>query len=274
MQTSDIVSGGAPSEGSPVSAVGHRRRGETREVKAEGHPLVAVVVPTYNEAENIAELSRRIFALNIPNTRLIVVDDGSPDGTGEAARGLAEQLDGQVEVIQRGRKLGLGTAYIAGFSRALAKGADYVLQMDADLSHAPEYIPDFLERLKEADVVVGSRYVLDGGVDESWNLRRRLLSNIGNFGIRFITGVKVRDATSGFKAFRGTALGSLDLTQFRCKGFGFQAEVAYACQRKGYVVAESPIVFANRASGRSKMSPSIVIEAMWRLLLLRWSRNP
>ena len=235
-------------------------------------PAVAVVVPTYNEAENLPVLVRRLFALDIPNTRLIVVDDGSPDGTGEVADRLSRQLSGRMELIQRGRKLGLGTAYVAGFSRALAEGADYVFQMDADLSHPPEYLPDFLERLSEADVVVGSRYMCGGGVDETWGVMRRLLSLCGNLGIRMITGLRVKDATSGFKAFRGTVLRSLDLAQFHCKGFGFQTEVAHACQIKGYQVVEHPIVFASRANGSSKMSLAIVIEALWHLLPLRWKR--
>jgi dolichol-phosphate mannosyltransferase len=232
------------------------------------------VVPTYNEAENLPELVKRIFALKIPNMKLIVVDDGSPDGTGEVADRLGRQLGGSLELIQRGRRLGLGTAYVAGFSHALAEGADYVFQMDADLSHSPEYLPDFLLELGEADVVVGSRYVSGGGVDETWGVMRRLLSLGGNLGIRTITGLRVKDATSGFKAFRGSVLSSLDLTQLRCKGFAFQAEVAHACQIRGYKVVEHPIVFASRAKGRSKMSLAIVIEAIWRLLPLRWKRTP
>ena len=242
--------------------------------RSESGPLVTVVVPTFNEAENLPELARRIFALDIPNANIIVVDDGSPDGTGEVATELGRQLDGRVELIQRGKKMGLGTAYVAGFSQALAKGADYVLQMDADLSHRPEHIPAFLERLSEADVVVGSRYVPGGGVDESWGFSRRLLSAGGNFGIRAITALQVKDATSGFKAFRGSALRSLDMDEFRCKGFAFQAEVAHACQRRNYQVSEYPIVFADRTKGRSKMSLAIVVEAVWRLLPLRWRRKP
>ena len=238
-----------------------------------GQPSVAVVVPTYNEAENLPELARRVFALDIPNARMIVVDDGSPDGTGEVAKRLTEQHGGRLELIQRGSKQGLGTAYVEGFSRALASGADYVLQMDADLSHPPEYIPDFLQQLTKVDVVVGSRYVPGGGVDESWRLPRSLLSLVGNLAIRLITGLKVKDATSGFKAFRSSALHSLDLTQIQSRGFAFQAEVAHSCQRRGYRVVEHPIVFASRAKGRSKMSAAIILEAMWRLLPLRWQRG-
>lgn len=231
---------------------------------------VAVVVPTYNEAENLPELARRLFALDIPGLKLIIVDDNSPDGTGEVARGLSEQLDGRLEVIQRQGKQGLGTAYVAGFSQALAQGARYVFQMDADLSHAPEYIPAMLEKLEQADVVVGSRYTRGGGVDREWSLKRRLLSYFANLGIRLVAGLRVKDATSGFKGFRDSALRSLDLARMRCTGFAFQAEVAHACQRLGYRVLEYPIIFAERTKGRSKMSLGIILEAFWRLLPLRW----
>ncbi len=246
---------------------------ERRSETAEGEPLIAVVVPTYNEAENLPELVERLFALGIPNTRLIIVDDGSPDGTGDVVEALARRLDGRIELIQRGRKMGLGTAYVTGFSRAMSAGAEYVLQMDADLSHAPEYVPEMLEELKAADVVVGSRYVPGGGTGEGWSLMRRSLSSIGNLGIRAVSGVRVRDATAGFKAFRASVIGSMDLTRFRCKGFGFQAEMAFACERAGYKVVEHPIVFEERHRGYSKMSVLIVVEALWRLALLRWKRR-
>ncbi len=234
-------------------------------------PSVIIVIPTYNEAANLDELTRRIFALDVPDLRIIFVDDGSPDGTGEAAEKLSGRYGGRVEVIQRGGKLGLGTAYVRGFSQALDDGAEYVLQMDADLSHPPEAIPAMLGKLGAAQVVVGSRYVEDGGVDESWSLSRRALSYFGNLGIRLITGLRVRDATSGFKAFDAGALRALDLAAFRCTGFAFQAEMAHACQRNAYTVAEHPIIFVDRAKGRSKMSLAIVVEAFWKLLPLRWS---
>ena len=261
-----------------VEASGAEAEPETDRAK-EGsesapRPFVAVVVPTYNEAENLPELARRLFELDVPISKLIVVDDGSPDGTGDVATELARQYDGRLDLIQRGKKLGLGTACVVGFSRALAEGADCVLQMDADLSHELEYIPDFLNELETADVVVGSRYVTGGGVAETWSLPRRLLSSAGNIGIRAITGLKVKDATSGFKAFRGDVLESLEMSKFRCKGFGFQAEVAHACQLRGYEVREYPIVFASRAKGQSKMSFGIIVEALWRLLPLRWKRSP
>lgn len=235
------------------------------------NPTVAVVVPTYNEAENLPVLTERLFALNIPGLTLIVVDDGSPDGTGEVAKQLATQYDGRVELVQRRRKEGLGPAYIAGFSHALDGGADVIVQMDADLSHQPEYIPAFIDALEDADVVIGSRYVSGGGVDEHWGVLRRFISSGGNFGIRAVTGVKVKDATGGFKAFRQNVLRSIDFSLVRCAGFGFQAEINHACERMGYVVTEYPIVFIDRTMGKSKMSLGIMVEAMWKLLPLRWN---
>ena len=248
---------------------------QASQVEASVPPVdgaVAVVVPTFNEASNLGELTDRLFALGIPNARLIVVDDNSPDGTAELAEKLAEKYDNRVELIQRPAKLGLGTAYVEGFSHALGDGADYVLQMDADLSHAPEYVPAFLETLREAEVVVGSRYVRGGGVDEHWSVWRRGLSYLANLGIRRVTGLKVRDATTGFKGFQRGALSSLKFAEFKCKGFGFQAEVAYECQRQGFNVVEHPITFVDRTKGQSKMSIFIALEALWYLLLLRLRR--
>ncbi len=234
---------------------------------------VAVVVPTYNEAENMPELVSRLFSLGIDNLFLYVVDDGSPDGTAEVARRLSSERGGRIEVISRSAKLGLGTAYVAGFSKALADGCDYVAQMDADLSHIPDHLPTMLRKLEGADVVVGSRYTEGGGSDPSWGLKRRLLSAFGNHVIRFVTGLKVKDVTSGFKAYTAAALGSLDMDAFRCKGFGFQSEVAYQCQSKGYVVLEHPIIFIDRTKGKSKMSLHIILEAILKLTLLRLRRT-
>ena len=239
-----------------------------------GGPKVAIVVPTYNEAGNLPVLARRLFALDIPKSVLIVVDDGSPDGTGDVAAGLEKEYGGRVKLIQRGSKQGLGTAYVAGLAHALDTGAEYVVHMDADLSHAPEYIPGFLRDLQEADVVVGSRYVEGGGSEEEWGLRRRILSMIGNAGIRAVTGIRTRDVTSGFKGFRREVLESLDMSEFRCRGFAFLPEETSACQRLGYRVVEHPIIFAQRVSGESKLSAAIIIEAMFKLLPLRFSRPP
>ena len=230
-------------------------------------------MPTYNEAANIPELVSRLFSLDIADLRLYVVDDNSPDGTARVARRLSDERDGRIEVISRQAKLGLGTAYVAGFTRALNDGCEFIVQMDADLSHVPDHLPPMLRKLENADVVVGSRYTKDGGSDPSWGLKRRLLSAFGNHVIRFVTGLKVRDVTSGFKAYTAAALGSLDMNSFRCKGFGFQSEVAYQCQARGHVVLEHPIIFIDRTKGKSKMSVHIIIEAIWKLTLLRLRRQ-
>ena len=230
---------------------------------------VAVVVPTYNEAENLPELASRLFALDVDELLLYIVDDGSPDGTAEVARELSGEYDGRIEVISRSGKLGLGTAYTTGFASALTEEIDYVVQMDADLSHSPEEVPHMLAKLDRFDVAVGSRYTSGGGLDPEWSAKRRMLSGYGNHLIRAVTGVRVRDVTSGFKAYRASALRSLDLSRIRCIGFGFQAEIAHYCQSNGLNVVEHPITFMDRTRGESKMSVRIVAEAIWKLTLLR-----
>ncbi len=232
---------------------------------------VAVVSPTYNEAENLPELASRLFALELGDMRLYIVDDSSPDGTGDVARRLSERYDGRIELVSRPAKMGLGSAYADGFERALRRDVDFVAQMDADLSHPPEDLPLMLQMLERRDVVVGSRYTPNGGVDPNWSAGRRALSGVGNALIRLVTGVRVRDATSGFKAYRAAALRELDISNLRCGGFGFQAEVAYHCQALGFDVAERPITFMERTRGDSKMSARIIIEAIWKLSLLRLS---
>ena len=233
---------------------------------------MAVVVPTYNEADNLPSLVDRVFRALPDDATLIVVDDGSPDGTGAVAAGLAQRTPGTIELVQRARKLGLGAAYRDGFQRALATGADYVVQMDADLSHDPDSLAAMLSALEDADVVVGSRYVEGGTVDPGWGPSRRLLSAVANRGLRLLGGLDVRDATSGYKAFRASALAGVDFDCLRCAGFGFQVEMAAACQRRGLRVVEHPIRFRTRRSGRSKMSLGIVIESVWRLTPLAWRR--
>ncbi len=235
-------------------------------------PSVAVVVPTYNEADNLPLLVDRIFSSLADGATLIVVDDGSPDGTGAVAARLAQRTPGTIDLVQRNEKLGLGAAYRDGFERALATGADCVVQMDADLSHDPNSLAAMLEALDDADVVVGSRYVEGGNVDPEWGLVRRLLSAGANRGLRLLAGLDVRDATSGYKALRASALAAVDLDAFRCAGFGFQVEMAAACQRLDLRVVEHPIRFRARRSGRSKMSFGIVVEAIRRLTPLAWRR--
>lgn len=255
------------------SIVGNIKKTEQIDT-ANTKDIVAIVIPTFNESENIPVVVSHILALKIPNTIIIVVDDASPDGTSDIVKTLPPQPNVQIELLQRSKKMGLGTAYIAGFEKALEKNADYILQMDADLSHNPRYIPIMLEKLSGTDIVIGSRYISGGEVDQSWGVVRKFLSSIGNISIRIIGQLKVKDTTSGFKAFRSEVLNSLDLTQFRCKGFSFQVEMAQACQQLGYRVTEHPISFVDRQKGRSKMSFSIVFEAICYLIAMRWRQWP
>lgn len=230
---------------------------------------LTVVVPTYNEAANLPTLVEQLAALALPGLHLLVVDDGSPDGTGSVARQLAPRLEGRVHVLERPGKLGLGSAYKQGFAWALEHGADYIVEMDADLSHSPAYLPRMLERIQHADVVVGSRWTKGGGVDSKWGLSRRLLSRGGSLYARLCLGLRVRDTTTGFKCFRREALAGLSFAEIKSSGFGFQVEMAWLCQRQGYQVEELPIRFVERTRGKSKMSLRIIVEALWRVAAIR-----
>jgi dolichol-phosphate mannosyltransferase len=229
-----------------------------------------VVLPTYNESENLLQIVAELMTLDVDDLHILVIDDNSPDGTGEIADGLAAQYPDRMQVIHRQGKMGLGTAYVTGFRQAIESGADYVIQMDADFSHSPSYIPAFLDRLTECDVVIGSRYVGEGGVDQRWSAWRRFLSWGGNAYARLVTGVGIHDATGGFRCFRREALAALDLDQIRSEGYAFQIEVAYACQRNGLRLVELPIYFEDRTMGLSKMSWRIILEATWRVWQMRW----
>ncbi|MBI2862109.1 MAG: polyprenol monophosphomannose synthase, partial [Chloroflexi bacterium] len=198
-------------------------------------------------------------------------DDNSPDGTGQVAAELAERHPGRVHLIRRPGKQGLGTAYVLGFQWALNHGADYIIEMDADFSHSPSYIPLMLQKAQEYDVVVGSRYVPGAKIDERWSLWRRFLSWGGNVYARLITGLKVLDTTAGFKCFSRSALAALPLNMIHSDGYAFQVEMAYACQRRGHRVLEIPITFLERTRGASKMSLHIVLEAAWRVWRIRLS---
>lgn len=233
---------------------------------------VMVILPTYNEAKNLPSMIEQLLALPLDGRCLsiLVVDDNSPDGTGRIADEMARSRPGQVEVMHRAGKLGLGTAYVAGFRHALAADAAVVIQMDADFSHSPSYVPALIGLLSTSDVAVGSRYVAGGGLDERWGLSRRVLSRGGNMYARFITGLRWHDVTAGFKAFNRAALAALDLDRIKSDGYAFQIEVAYACHRKGLRTAELPITFMDRTYGTSKMSLSIVLEAMWRTWQIKW----
>jgi len=225
---------------------------------------VVVIIPTYNEAENLPKLVEQILSLNVEKLEALIIDDNSPDGTGQIADKLAERYPGQVEVLHRGGKLGLGKAYVDGFAYALKKGAEAIVHMDADLSHPPQIIPKFLEKIEEYDMVVGSRYVPGGNIDPSLALWRKFLSKAGNRYVRMIAGLRVRDATSGFRCFRREVLEGIELQKIRSANYIFLVEMAYACQRKGYRIAEVPISFRARARGQSKISWRIILEALWR----------
>jgi dolichol-phosphate mannosyltransferase len=225
---------------------------------------VTVVVPTYNERENLPHLAAAVL---LHGYRLVIVDDSSPDGTGDVADGLAASTPG-IEVIHRPRKEGLGPAYTAGFDRALLESPGVVVQMDCDFSHNPTDIPRLLEAVEAgADLALGSRYV-PGGDTPDWTVGRRLLSRGGNIYARLLLGLRVRDATGGFRAWRADALRSMPYQQAEASGYGFQVEMAMLAQDLGLTVSEVPIVFRDRTRGHSKMGSDIVVEAM--RLVTKW----
>lgn len=232
---------------------------------------LTVIIPTYNEAENLQELASALRSLALPSLRIVVVDDNSPDGTGALADEMAAQHPAQMAVIHRSGKLGLGSAYLAGFEHALQEGAQAVGQMDADFSHSPSYLPDFLQALERADAVFGSRYVPGGSLDERWGFGRVLLSRFGNLYARTILGLAVRDTTGGFRIWRAETLRGMPLGRIHSEGYVFQVEMAYVAQRLGFNVLEMPIHFEDRRIGRSKMSARIQLEAALRVWLLRAS---
>lgn len=228
-----------------------------------------VVVPTYNERENIEELIPKVLG-QLPGTELLVVDDGSPDGTGEYLDEVAAR-DERVHALHRPSKMGLGSAYVRGFGYALEHGADLVVQMDADFSHDPDVIPELVKNAEEHDVVLGSRYITGANV-VNWPLQRLFLSYFANVYTHIVTGLPLRDSTGGFKCFRRNVLEALDLASIRSDGYSFQIEVNFRCWRRGFSILETPIVFVDRHSGTSKMSRRIVWEAMWLVWRLRMSR--
>jgi dolichol-phosphate mannosyltransferase len=228
-------------------------------------PKAVVCLPTYNELENLEPMLR---ALGDKDVRVLVIDDNSPDGTGELADRLAQELD-YVDVLHRERKEGLGPAYLAGFRRTLSDGAELVLEMDCDFSHDPNDVPRLLAAVEGgADLALGSRYVPGGGV-RNWGLVRRLISAGGSLYARVLLGVKVRDLTGGFKCYRREVLEAIDLDAVDSKGYAFQIETTYRALRAGFEVVEVPITFADREVGGSKMSKAIVAEAIWKVPGLR-----
>jgi len=224
-------------------------------------------LPTYDERENLEPMLRALGEVLGPDDRVLVIDDDSPDGTGELADRLAAELP-FVDVLHRARKEGLGPAYLAGFRRALDEGAELVLEMDCDFSHDPKVVPRLIEAAGDADLVLGSRYVSGGGV-ENWGLVRRAISYGGSLYARLLLGVAVRDLTGGFKCFRREVLEAIPLDRVHSRGYAFQIELTYRALRKGFRVREVPIRFADRVVGGSKMSRAIVLEAIWKVPLLR-----
>ena len=233
-------------------------------------PKTVVIIPTYNEAENLANITSAVFNLGIDGLDILVVDDASPDGTGQLADQLVREYPDRFHVMHRAGKLGMGTAYVQGFKWAIEYGAQYIIHMDADFSHSPGYIPQFLDLIPDFDVVVGSRYVRGGRLDERWSWYRRLLSWWANsVWVRLILGIKTRDATAGFKCWKAKALQNIGLEHIRSNGYIFQVEMCYIAERLGYRIKEIPIYFEDRRIGQSKMDNGIKVEAALRVFDIR-----
>jgi dolichol-phosphate mannosyltransferase len=230
-----------------------------------------VILPTYNEAENLERLVPAVRARLPESHRILIVDDNSPDGTGEIADRLVAEVE-DVSVLHREVKEGLGPAYLAGFEVALASGAELIVEMDADFSHDPEYLAELLAAADDADLVLGSRYVEGGGVTD-WGWLRRFISRGGSTYARLMLGVGVHDLTGGFKVIRREVLESIDLDSITARGYAFQVETTYRAIKRGFRVVEVPIVFRDRREGSSKMSGPIVGEAIWRVPAMRLRRQ-
>lgn len=232
---------------------------------------VTVVIPTYNEAENLPKLVSALFSLSIPELSLLVVDDNSPDGTGELADRLAAEYHGRITVLRRAGKLGLRTAYLEGFRIAMGQGAQAVGQMDADFSHDPARLVEMIAALEHADIALGSRYVAGGSVDERWPVWRKWLSAFGNFYARTILGFGLRDVTTGYRLWKTDVLQSMPLERIRSNGYIFLVEMAYMAWCLEYKFAQVPIYFADRRWGKSKMSLRIQAEAAFRVWQVLWN---
>lgn len=220
-----------------------------------------IVIPTYNEAENLPKLVAALFALPLPDLDLLVVDDNSPDGTGDLAEALGASTNHRVQVLHRAGKMGLGSAYITGFSCAIQHGAEAVGQMDADFSHPPEKLVELVQSLQDCNIAIGSRYVPGGRLDDQWPLWRKALSGWGNFYARTILNLPLRDVTGGFRLWRAATLQAMPLERVRSNGYIFQVEMAYVAHLLGFQFKEIPIYFADRRWGKSKMSFKIQAEA-------------
>jgi dolichol-phosphate mannosyltransferase len=230
-----------------------------------------IIIPTYNERENLQPLLQEIFSF-APATDVLVVDDNSPDGTGQLVDEIAS-VNTQVKALHRAGKLGLGTAYIAGFKYAIEHGYDAAFEMDADFSHDPRYLPDFLKAIEHADLVIGSRYV-PGGATPNWTLLRRIISGGGNIYTRLLLWMPVHDCTAGFRCYRREVLESIDLDSVKSQGYAFQIEMVYRVRLQGFKIVETPIVFLDRRVGKSKMSRKIFLEGFTYVLRARFSKRP
>jgi dolichol-phosphate mannosyltransferase len=227
-----------------------------------------VIVPTYNERENISRLIVAVLGQD-PRLEMLIVDDGSPDGTGSIVESIAAG-EPRVHLLRRAKKLGLGTAYIAGFKWALEQRYDYILEMDADFSHDPAHLPEFLRGIQTADLVLGSRYREGKVTIVNWPIQRLLLSYFANVYARVVTGLALWDSTGGFKCYRRSVLEAIDLNDVRSNGYAFQIEMSFRAWRKNFRIVEIPIVFVDRTEGTSKMSKAIVREAVWMVWRLRF----
>lgn len=239
---------------------------------------VMVVLPTYNEKANLPLITKALFDLNIPGLEILVVDDNSPDGTGQDAEELSHQYDEKIKVLHRQEKNGLGPAYLAGFQQAIALGAELIVQMDADGSHQPHYLHTMLELIQNKDVVLGSRFMKGGGVDKKWSFYRKALSIWANrIYTPAILSLPVYDATGGFKMWRRETLMGMGLDRIKSNGYVFQVEMTYVAFRLGYQIGEFPVYFPDRTIGESKMSSKVALEAavrVWQILFRHRHLNP
>lgn len=234
---------------------------------------ITVVIPTFNEANNLPTLIGELFAQPVPDLHLLIVDDESPDGTGKLADELSARTPGRMDVMHRTGARGLGRAYVDGFRWAMQHGAQAIVQMDADFSHSPTDVPRLVEKLADYDVVVGSRYVPGGRVDDQWSLGRYALSWWANVYARSLLSLRTRDATAGFKCWRKSALDAVDLRRVHSNGYIFQVEMAFISERLGLRIHELPIYFEDRRIGKSKMTVPVKFEAAWRVFQVWWRHH-
>ncbi len=234
---------------------------------------ITMVIPTYNESENLPKLVEDVLALPLDDIHILIVDDNSPDGTGELAEKLRVQYNDRIHCLHRAGKLGLGSAYREGFKKAIEEGADYIGQMDADFSHPIDKIPLMVRELEHADLVIGSRYVKGGSLDENWPFYRKWLSGFGNAYARVILGLPNRDVTGGFKLWKKETLQAMPMDTIKSNGYVFQVEMNYVASKMGFKIVEIPIYFQERTMGKSKMNMRISMEAAWRTIALRFQHQ-